>query len=183
MREKERKKQRSRAIKTVRQREMAIKRERKKEKNKERKRVRRRIGRDCEIFKASQFVFGSRQRLPRPRRPRQNALRSISLSSSLLSTDSIYRRRISSREISRAISATDFYAAITPRFSFLFSTSCASSYNHSHIHLQQKRKVGSPRTANPLRAPYQPPPPARTYTVISELIRERRRTYARNQLE
>lgn len=37
-------------------------------------------GRDCEIFKASQFVFGSRQRLPRPRRYRSNTLLSSNLS-------------------------------------------------------------------------------------------------------
>jgi len=52
-----------------------------------------------------------------------------------LSSGSIYRRHISSREISRAISATDFYAAIILRFSFLFSSSCASFYAHSHIRL------------------------------------------------
>lgn len=110
-------------------------------------------GRDCEIFKASQFVFGSRQRLPRPRRSRSNTL----LSSNLSRCQHIYRWRISSREISRAISATDFYAAITPRFSFLFSSSCASFlYAHSHIHLfsSERGRWAAPRTANPLRAPY-----------------------------
>lgn len=149
---------------------------RKEKKKKKRRTATRRGSSEAEAAKflkpPNLFSAEPRQRLPRPRRLRSNTLRSASLSSA---TDSIYRRRISSREISRAISATDFYAAITPRFSFLFSTSCASSYNHSHIHLQWKRKVGSPRTANPLRALYC----RRVYTVYPGLIRECRRTYAR----
>lgn len=86
---------------------------------------------ETEIFKALKFVFGSRQRLIHPRRSPSNTLHSLGPSH----TDSIHWRRISSREISRAISATDFYAAITPRFSFLFSSSCASFYAHSYIRL------------------------------------------------
>lgn len=55
----------------------------------------------------------------------------------------IYWRCISSGEISRVISATDFYAAITPRFSFLFSTSgvLLRPFPYPSL-LWRKRKVG-----------------------------------------
>lgn len=106
-----------------------------------------------------------------PRRSRSNTL--LSASSSL--TADIYRWRISSREISRAISATDFYAAITSRFSFL-SSPCASSCTPIPISISSLAEeegelspYGKSVTSSVL-------PPRRTCRVILRLIRERQRT-------
>lgn len=63
-------------------------------------------------------------------------------SSNLPHSDNVYWRCISSGEISRVISATDFYAAITPRFSFLFSTSGVLLRPFPYPSLLWKRKVG-----------------------------------------
>jgi len=105
--------------------------------------------RGWEIFKASRFVFDSR-----PKRLSRSHLFILPLPplSLSLSSGSIYRRHISSREISRAISATDFYAAIILRFSFLFSSSCASFYAHSHIRLLSSGSGSTLPMANPLGA-------------------------------